>query len=243
MRGLHGIVCAIICAFVVGLSVEGGPVSALFNQFSSGGGGMIGGLFLPYLTGGVFGALMSATGSSEKFGRVLIRKFGTRFAPYALMIFVFILPMCGIASWMLLAAYLALPLLKAADLPRRLGAAILMGSFCIGYYIPGAMNTTNIIAVSAYGVTLYDGAQIMIPTGILFVGLLITYVELTVKHCRLVGEGYTPSPVELPGSVGELTEEEMPSFIMSVIPMIIVIVGTFICQLGFGVRGLRFLLD
>ena len=103
---------------------------------------------------------MTATGSSEKNRTVPDQShFGIRFAPYALMWH----PSC---YWPLAASPLShlltrsFSVLKAADLPPvQIGAVIMVGCYSlVGYLVPGATNTANIIASQNYGTTLYAGA-------------------------------------------------------------------------------------
>ena len=67
--------------------------------------------FLPFVFGGMFAALMTATGASEIIGKFLVGKFGIRFAPYAIMAAVALLALGGVSAFPFIIAPLALSLI------------------------------------------------------------------------------------------------------------------------------------
>ena len=74
-----------MCAAVVALTTEGGLFGTMLGSFMTSTGNYVAQMLLPFTFGGMFAAMMTATGSSEKIGRYLISHFGIRFAPYAKM--------------------------------------------------------------------------------------------------------------------------------------------------------------
>lgn len=197
-RGVGIIPCSILCAAVVALTTEGGLFGTMLGSFMTSTGNYVAQMLLPFTFGGMFAAMMTATGSSEKIGRYLISHFGIRFAPYAIMASVMLLALGGVSAFPFIIAPLAFSVLKAADLPRQIGAVIMVGCYSlVGYLVPGATNTANIIASQNYGTTLYAGAPIGITCFVIGLVLNIIYVEVMIRTYRKNGVGYTPSPTEV----------------------------------------------
>ncbi|MCD8145165.1 MAG: hypothetical protein LUD79_07515 [Oscillospiraceae bacterium] len=232
-NGIGVIPCSILCAAVVALTTEEGLFGTLLGTFMGTTGNYVANMFLPFVFGGMFAALMTATGSSEIIGRFLVDHFGTRFAPYAIMVAVMLLALGGVSAFPFIIAPLAFSVLKAADLPRQIGAVIMVGTYSlVGYLIPGATNTANVIASNNYGTTLYAGAPMGIVCFLIGVTLVVIYIEFMIRTYRKNGIGYTPSPTEI--KTEERGENEYPHFVMAVLPIFIVFVLTMILQLGFG---------
>lgn len=109
-----------------------------------------------------------------------------------------LLALGGVSAFPFIIAPLAFSVLKAADLPRQIGAVIMVGCYSlVGYLVPGATNTANIIASQNYGTTLYAGAPIGITCFVIGLVLNIIYVEVMIRTYRKNGVGYTPSPTEV----------------------------------------------
>jgi H+/gluconate symporter-like permease len=236
MKGLNVIPVAIICAFIVSLTVEGGPVEGLFTFFSDGFASFGGSLIMPFMTGGMFGALMMATGSDVKIGQVLINKFGSQFAVYSFGIFVAILAYVGIPSYPFLGAILAFSLMKAANLPRNVACVVMVGTAsAFQYILPGSPTVINLIAGQSLGTGLYAGWQIGFIMAAVQLVLVYMYVELVmVRGYRKKGIGYTGTDMELElkGQQDEIKDEDLPSFGIAVFPLLAVIVLCMVFQLG-----------
>ena len=230
-KGIGVIPCSILCAAVVAFTTEDGLFATLLGPFMTSTGNYVAGMFLPFVFGGMFAALMTATGASEIIGKFLVGKFGIRFAPYAIMAAVALLALGGVSAFPFIIAPLAFSVLKAADLPRQIGAVIMAGTYSlVGYLIPGATNTANVIASNSYGTTLYAGAAMGITCFIIGVVLVVIYVEFMIRTYRKNGIGYTVSPTEIP--TAERTDDELPNFFMAVLPILLVFVLTMVLQLG-----------
>jgi H+/gluconate symporter-like permease len=235
-KGIGVIPCSILCAAIVALTTEDGLFGTLLGSFMTSTGNYVANMFLPFVFGGMFAALMTATGASEIIGKYLIGKFGARFAPYAIMGSVMLLALGGVSAFPFIIAPLAFSVLKAADLPRQIGAVIMAGTYSlVGYLIPGATNTANVIASNSYGTTLYAGAGMGITCFIIGIVLVVIYIEFMIRTYRKNGVGYTPSPTEIPTAAR--ADDDMPKFFMAVLPILIVFVLTMVLQLGLGWRS------
>ncbi len=230
-KGIGVIPCSILCAAIVAATTEDGLFATLLGPFMTSTGNYVAGMFLPFVFGGMFAAAMTATGASEIIGKYLINRFGARFAPYAIMGAVMLLALGGVSAFPFIIAPLAFSVLKAADLPRQIGAVIMAGTYSlVGYLIPGATNTANVIASNSYGTTLYAGAGMGITCFVIGLVLVVIYIEFMIRTYRKNGIGYTPSPTEIPTAAR--SDDDMPKFFMAVLPIFIVFVLTMILQLG-----------
>ena len=234
MKGVNLIPAAIIGGIILSFGVEGGPINALFTLYSGAAGGFCSNLIIAFMFGGAFSACMIGTGSDVVLGRVLINKFGTQFAIFALAIFVAICGFVGIQSWPFLAAVFAFSLMKAADLPLNVACVTMVGiNSAFSFMFPGSPTIGNLIASQALGTTMYDGALIGVVMCVVQVVLVLLYVEYAlVRKYRKAGIGYTPSPTEagMRADAANLPEDQMPSFIEAVIPLLVVIVGCPVLQ-------------
>ena len=229
MKGVNLIPAAIIGGIILSFGVEGGPINAIFTLFSGAAGNYCANLLIAFMFGGAFSGCMIGTGSDVVLGRVLINKFGTRFAIFALAIFVAICGFVGIQSWPFLAAVFAFSLMKAADLPLNVACVTMVGiNSAFSFMFPGSPTIGNLIASQALGTTMYDGALIGVVMCVVQVVLVLLYVNYAlVRKYRKAGIGYTPSPAEAGMRAGatSLTEDQMPTFIEAIIPLLVVVLG------------------
>ncbi len=98
-KGIGVIPCSILCAVIVAFTTEDGLFATLLGPFMTSTGNYVAGMFLPFVFGGMFAALMTATGASEIIGKFLVGKFGIRFAPYAIMAAVALLALGGVSAF------------------------------------------------------------------------------------------------------------------------------------------------
>ena len=229
MKGVNLIPAAIIGGIILSFAVEGGPINALFTLYSSAAGGYCSNLLIAFMFGGAFSGCMIGTGSDVVLGRALINKFGTRFAIIALAIFVAICGFVGIQSWPFLAAVFAFSLMKAADLPLNVACVTMVGiNSAFSFMFPGSPTVGNLIASQALGTTMYDGAFIGVVMCAVQVVLVLLYVNFVlVRKYRRDGTGYTPSPMEaqMRADAANLSEDQMPSFVEAIIPLLVVVLG------------------
>lgn len=237
MKGLNLIPTAIICTIFMSFFVEGGISVGLMQTFTSGVGSLAGQYILPMMFAGIFAGLMSASGADLSFGRKLVGAFGDKAAVYGLSLFVFILCMCGVTSYIFVTAILAFPILRAANLPRNVGVIIMQGiAGAAMFMMPGSISAINILMSRMFGVTLFAGGWIAVVMAVFLLAFTIGYLELIViPGYRKNLKGYTDTPMEqaLKGRFATVPEDQLPSFLRSALPMIILVIVTVILQFGF----------
>ena len=240
-KGVGPIPVAILLSLLVSLTVEGGITQGIWNYFASGMGGMAGGLCFTFITGSIFGGVMTASGASECIGRTLIQKFGPKFGPFSLIIFVMALSYVGVGSFVFLGAILAFSLMKASNMPRQIACVAIVGAgYLSAYYLPGTTGNTNLLLTAAFGTNTYAGTGIGIFACVLGLALNVLYINLLIKRYRKKGIGYTETEMErqLGGSeMAQRTMDELPSFWISILPLLSVIVLCLVFQLGLKIKS------
>ncbi|MCD7818935.1 MAG: hypothetical protein LUH07_07780 [Lachnospiraceae bacterium] len=156
MKGVALLPSALAAGCVLAFAVDRGWINGLFTLFSEAAGSYAASLLIPFMAGGVFGAIMIATGSDIVIGRTIINKFGTGFAIYALALFVAIMGAAGISSWPYLAAIFAFALMRASNLPIKIACVTMVGiNSAFSFILAGLPTLPNILASQAFGTTLY----------------------------------------------------------------------------------------
>lgn len=245
MKGLNIIPTAIICAVFMSFFVEGGISVGLMETFTSGVGSLAADYILPMMFAGVFAGLMSASGCDLAFGRKLVSLFGDKAAVYGLSLFVFIICCCGVTSYIFITAILAFPILKASNLPRNVGVIIMQGvAGAAMFMMPGSLATINILMGQMFDVSLFAGGWIGVVMAAFLMAFTIGYLELIViPKYRREGVGYTDTPMEetLKGRFATVPDDQLPSFLVSALPLIVVVVSTvilqFVIQVGTALSG------
>lgn len=239
MKGVNLLPAALAAGAILSFGVDGGWVNSFFTIFSQGAGGYASALLIPFMSGGIFGAVMIASGSDIVIGRTIIGKFGPGFAVYSLAIFVALMGFCGINSWPFLAAILAFSLMRACDLPLQVACVTMVGiNSAFSFIFPGSPTMPNLIASQAFGTNIYAGASIGIVMCAVQCILVLLYVnKCLIRGYRKKGIGYTPCSMEtsLRGQGTETREEDLPSFTIAMIPMALVVILAFVFQIGMGI--------
>ena len=238
MKGVNLIPAALAAGAILAFGVAGGWINGIFTTFSSGAGTYAKNLFVPFMSGGIFGAIMIGSGSDVVIGRTIIKKFGTGFAVYSLAVFVALMGFAGINSWPFLAAILAFSLMRACDLPLNVACVTMVGiNSAFSFIFPGSPTMPNLIASQAFGTNIYAGAGIGVVMCVVQCALVLLYVNYgMIRKYRAAGVGYSPTAMEtsLRGDEPETKEEDLPSFAVAIIPMAVVVVLAAVFQLIVG---------
>lgn len=225
-RGFGPIPCAILCSIIMAFVAEGGFWDALFTTWVSGAMNFCGNMVLPFITGGIFGHFLNCTGSSDRIGGWLVAKTGQRFSVYCIAVLTCILLYAGVMSYVFVVAYVGCGILRAVDLPRTVGLAIMCGygAVCITC-LPGSAFIVNLIPTFTLGTDIYAAPVIGIACGLVAVIIITVYVELLIKSCRKDGVGYTPLPTDVDEG---RAEDDMPSIGIVFVALAIVVVGSLV---------------
>ena len=132
--------------------------------------------------------------------------------------------LAGVGTFIFVVVVVAAPLMKSANLPRKVGMIAAHGiapaiNFCMPVpNVPGSLPNMFL------GTSLYDAPVLSIVTGLLGIVMFVLYQLHLVKKARANGEGYDGPEVE----DLDLDKQDLPSFATSVIPLLAVVVSAII---------------
>lgn len=232
-KNLGYVVAPVICAALISLVSESGFSNAFFVLFPQGCANFVKNMLLPVMSGSVLGEIMSASGAGDGIGKFVTEKLGSNNAHYAIMATSFIVALSGMSSSMFLMSALSHVVMKQANLPSYVGlVSFLSIKEIAAFALPGLPHANNLLPTSYLGTDLYAGA---LPGIVSFAfGLIVSliYVRALVKKARAENLGYEGFFIN-----SEMPKDDIPSFFLSVLPLILIISVTFILQKGFGLKS------
>ncbi|MHA2790135.1 GntP family permease [Corynebacterium sp. S7] len=193
-RGWSVIIAAPLAA-VVAMLFSGAPLLGGYTEIFMPALGNFAANYLPiFLTGAIFGQLMTVTGYAERIAQLLTNALGPKFAILATVLSTAILTYGGVSSFVVVfAAYpLARALFREADIPRRLIPATLMlglATFTMSA-IPGSPQVQNIIPTQFFGTTTFAAPLLGIIGGTLIFLLGMAWLEYRAKSLKAKGESF-----------------------------------------------------
>ncbi len=223
-RGMSIIWIAPITAGIVALTGGLDLLTAYKESYMGGFVGFAKSWFPVFMLGAIFGKVMDESGAAKSVAHWITSKIGTKRAILAVVAGCAVLTYGGISLFVVVFAMypLAVELFREANIPRKLiPGAIALGSFTFTMTaIPGTPQIQNLIPTKYFGTTPVAapiigtvGALIMLVVGMLW----LTYRE---KKLRAAGEVF----VELDKKVEKVDYTELPSPILSALPLLTVIV-------------------
>lgn len=196
---------------------EGLPIDKIFPTIQKGLGATLGGLTIVVGFGAILGKLMADSGGAQRIATTLINMFGRNNVRWAICLTGFIV---GIALFYEIGFVLLIPLIftiaKSADIPLlEVGMPMVAALSVTHGFLPPHPGPTAISVLfnADIGLTLVYGILIGIPTVILAGPLLYN----TVKDIKTdIPEGLHNDKV--------FTEEEMPSFGVSIFTALVPVI-------------------
>ncbi|GAA3070386.1 MULTISPECIES: GntP family permease [Actinomycetes] len=206
-RGVTIVVAAPLSALVAML-FSGAPILANYTEiFMPALANFIGQYFPMFLTGAIFGKLMTMAGYATDIARVVTRWLGPKRALLATVLTTALLTYGGISVFVVVFVMfpLARELFRAADIPRRLiPGAIAHGMLTFTMTaLPGSPQVQNIIPGQAFQTTTFaaPGLGILGGTFIFILGML--WLEHRKRQLTARGEHFAdPTALELRSGAG-----------------------------------------
>ena len=213
---LNSFISLLIVAGLIGYA-EGLPVGQIIPVIQKGLGGTLGGLAIVVSFGAILGKLMAESGGAQRIAMTLIHMFGREKVKWAVCLTGFIV---GIALFYEIGFVLLIPLvftIAASAQIRLLEVGIPMAaalSVTHGFLPPHPGPTAiSVIYNADIGLTLVYGAILAVPTAIVAGPLFYNFVK---DLNPAIPEGlYNPKV---------FTDEEMPSFGVSVFTALVPVV-------------------
>ena len=223
-KNVHTGIAAIIAAIIAAFGSTNAFYVSMFEVFPSGVASLVSMMFWVFTVSGLLGFLMDETGCSKAVGNQMIKWLGKDRAWMAISATAVILMLAGVGTFIFVVVVVAAPLMKSANLPRKVGMIAAHGiapaiNFCMPVpNVPGSLPNMFL------GTSLYDAPVLSIVTGLLGIVMFVLYQLHLVKKARANGEGYDGPEVE----DLDLDKQDLPSFATSVIPLLAVVVSAII---------------
>ena len=183
-----------------------------------------------FLLGAIFGKLMDDSGSAKTISHAIATKLGKDKAILAVVLSCAILTFGGVSLFVVAFAVfpIATGLFREAGIPKRLiPGSIALGSFTFTMTaLPGTPAIQNAIPMPFYGTDAYAAPILGIVATIIMFGGGITWLTFRAKKAQAAGEGYGNHANEK--VVTEDKTQNLPSFGVAILPILLVIVINFI---------------
>lgn len=241
-------------AAITAAAFSGEPILAKWTlTFMEGTGRFIINFFPLFLLGGVFGKLMDDSGAALSIARTITERLGEKRAVMAVVLACALLTYGGVSLFVVAFAVfpVASALFRQAAVPHRLiPPAIALGAFTFTMTaLPGTPAIQNAIPMAYFGTTLFAAPVLGVLASATMLGFGLWWLRVIETSARRAGEGYgaeTPpapdgqfvreraanadnfDPAELPQGH---RSEQLPNFVLSVVPILIVLVVNLVMSL------------
>lgn len=226
-KNMHTGIAALIAAFIAAFGSTNSLAVSMLQVFPSGVGQLVTQMFFVFTASGLLAYLMDKTGAAMAVGKTMVKWLGVERSWLAITVTTIILLLAGVGTYTMVVVVLAIPLMKAANLPRKVG---LIASYGIAPAISFCMPVANVPASlpSAFlgeTVNIFSAPLLSVACGVLGIILFFLWITHMVKDACKKGEGFDGD-----ASVGEVDTDtsELPSFATSIIPLIVVVVAAIV---------------
>lgn len=209
LKNFNPIFVALLCTIFICLFTSDGLLS-LFSVFLPGVATQFESFFLVYSLGGAFGYCLMTSGASTSVSNHLVRVFGEKNVPILIFVIAALFMYAGVSSYQYAILAISLPLLKKANLPKKValaamsagGGAVAFGTLC------GSPNPLNITPTTYLGTTTM-AAPLM---SIICSAVSVTFIVLWLNHIRKKayrdGEGFVAHSSDV--IVNEEEDKDIP---------------------------------
>lgn len=198
-RGYSVIYIAPIAALIA-VIFSGVPLLATYTQvFMPAMGGFIISYFPLFLTGAIFGSLISATGYAQDIAHWLATLIGPSKAIFITVLATSLLTYGGVSAWVVIFSIfpIATALFREADIPRRLmPASVMLGLFTFGLAaLPGTPQIHNTMPGQYFGTNTFAAPILSILSTCLLFGLGMVWLTYRQRKLQAAGESYFDATV------------------------------------------------
>jgi len=234
LRGINIIVAALVASLIVALTNGLGLAPTLLEYFPAGPLGAFtfaGQFFILFLTGAIFGRMMSTSGAAASVANAIIAWLGVRHTILVTVLACAILTYGGVVLFVVIFTMypLGIALMREARLPKRLfcGAAALGAGTFTMTALPGTPSIHNVIAASALGTDLFAGVLPGLAAAVVMLGGGLWYLEHQWRGARERDEMYVGN--ERDSEMEKLAPSlmDLPGLALSILPLVVVL-GTIL---------------
>ncbi|NLS10314.1 GntP family permease [Nesterenkonia sp. MY13] len=241
-RGMPVIIAAPICS-VVCVVFSGAPILASYTEvYMPALAGFVGDFFPVFLTGAIFGILMTVTGYAEAIARIVTGWIGSKGAIPATVITSALMTYGGISLFVV--AFVMYPLaremFRVANIPRRL----IPGTIALGIFtftmtaLPGSPQVQNIIPAQHFATGSFAGAGVGITGAVLILGIGLLWLEYRRRSLKAKGEYFDSKESEKvsggmadDGASAPVAVLAPPNNVVPFLPLATVFAVNFACTL------------
>ena len=179
-----------------------------------------------FLLGAVFGKLMEKTGAAKSVAKKVTQLIGKKRAVLGVLIAAAVLTYGGVSLFVVVFAIypIALELFREANISRKL----LVPTFALGAFTftmtsaPGTPQIQNLIPMEYFGTTPMAAPVIGIVTTLIMAVGGYLWLAYRAKKLSAKGDVFTEPTNQVPTE--ETTVEKVPNWILSLLPLLIVVV-------------------
>lgn len=188
-----------------------------------------------FLLGAIFGKVMDDSGAAKSIATFVAGKLGKEKAMLSVVISCAILTYGGVSLFVVaFAVYpIAAALFREANIPKRfIPGTIALGAFTFTMTaLPGTPQIQNAIPMTYFGTTAWAAPVLGIVASVVMFGLGMMWLSRRAKAAMAGGEGYGIHKDE---NIEKIDESKLPSFWVSMIPIVLVLVLNLILGIAFG---------
>ncbi len=235
MKGMNLLIAAPLTAIFVGILnglplfpqlAEEGAANFLTN-YMEGFTSFIMSWWLMFLAGAIFGKVMEDSGAADSVSQWVVSKIGIKRAALAVIIACAVLTYGGVSLFVVaFSVYpMALSLFKQADLPRRfIPAALGFGSTTFTMTSAGSPEIQNWIPIEFLGTSHIAGWEVSFIVAVFMAAFGYWWLKKIINKAVAKGEHF----VERDTDVKVEARTELPNPLLSLIPLLVVLVISFI---------------
>lgn len=245
MKGMNLLIAAPLTALLVGIMnglplfpqlAEEGAANFLTN-YMTGFTGFIASWYLMFLTGAIFGKVMEDSGAADSVSKWIVGKLGMKRAALAVVLACAVLTYGGVSLFVVaFSVYpMALSLFKQADLPRRfIPAALAFGSTTFTMTSAGSPEIQNWIPIEFLGTTPYAGWEVSAIVAVFMMVFGYWWLKKMITKAVSKGEGFVSRKTDPTAD----TRKELPNPLLSMVPLLVVLIISFIFHDSLGTSAL-----
>lgn len=242
-RGYHVIPVSLAASLIAILTNNAGIWDVLSKNYAASMQGFVGNYLIMFFLGTLVGELLSKSGAARQIAIKLAQIFGSKRSILIVVLASALLSYGGVSVFVIVFSIypVALFLFKEADIPKRLIPGSIMlgaGSFTMTA-LPGTPALTNIIPTRYLGTTATAAPIMGIIVAIVMFSVGYAIMLAYEKRVKAKGERFIPGPRDIVQDLSDDELKKLPSFGISIIP-IIIIIGIILGEriLGLGLPSL-----
>lgn len=225
---LNAFIALLITSIFVGI-LAGMPLSAITESIQEGMGSTLGFIATIVGLGAIFGQMLESSGGARSLSRYLLKKFGKKRAPWAMMLSGFII---GIPIFLDVGFIILIPVIYALTRETKRSllyfAMPLLAGLAVGHAMipptPGPVAVSNILGADLGWVILFGvitGLPAAVIGGVFFGRYISEKINIP-----------APEGLAIPGEEPDTSTQKVPLYgitaLLILIPLILILTGTFI---------------